>query len=316
MPVSTHNTAHENINILYSYMIVYLKMIWDMISTQFHNSIYIYKKTGIFYEPLSPLPTVPYENNIKVLSYNIDDLACHRHQYTTKDQARATEIIKYLESTNADIICLQEVWGETMKQELLDAFIAKNYYVALPPWRKNYFFGENSGLMTISKYPIITQTFIPFNNARGTCRLFNKGVQYCHIRVPNSNPQTSIEFNIANTHLQASFGSYLNYYLTAKDQLNTIINDCPYESCLLVGDLNLTQNQLEDFIKNEQNIQYFGENTEVTFSGCDDRLDYVLTITKLLKTKDFINIENKTESHIKLSDHFPIISELKLNTDN
>ena len=320
MPFSTNMSVSENFQILYNCIIVYFTTLYDILAKQIHNSLHIYKKSGIFYEPSMSLETNESEisQNIKLVSFNIDDLACHSPKYGKNSLARATKIINYLESINADIICLQEIWSETMKQEISDAFLAKNYYVALPHWRKNYIFGENSGLITISKYPIITQTFLPFNNPRGICRLFNKGVQYCHIRVPNSNPDTSIELNIANTHLQASFtkySSYLNFQETAKKQLTTIINECPYESCLLIGDLNLKKENLDEFINNESKIQYFGENSEITYPECNNRLDYTLKITKLANKQSITqNITNKTESHIDLSDHFPIISEFSLKS--
>ena len=324
MPFSANMTMRENFQILYHYMVVCLSTIYDIVSRQLHDSLHIYKKSGIFYEPLTDLKTSELESevsqidSIKLVSFNIDDLACHVPKYSKNSSDRTTEIIDYLESTNADIICLQEAWGETIKNEITKAFLAKNYYVALPPWRKNYMFGENSGLVTISKYPIINQIFLPFTNSRGVCRLFNKGVQYSHIRVPNSNPDTSIELNIANTHLQASFtktSSYLDFQKTTKEQLTTIINNCPYESCLLVGDLNLKKENLDEFINNESKIQYFGENSETTYPDYNSRFDYILKITKLA-TKQSItkNITNKTESHIDLSDHFPIISEFSLKS--
>ena len=327
MSISRNYTMYENSRILYQYMMIYFSTVYDILARKAHDTYYLYKKTGIFYEPSEETlesPVFSYDTNLRLVSYNIDDLACHRSQYTDDDAARATEIISYLESTNADIICLQEVWSESMKQEITDAFLAKDFHVALPPWRKNYVVGENSGLITMSKYPIISQTFIPFSNPRGTCRLSNKGVQYCHIRVPNSNPQRSNVLNITNTHLQSSFtnySSYLDFHATAKEQLNAIINECPFESCLIVGDLNLTREQLEEFMKNESKIEYFGENKEVTFPDEGARLDYFLLLTKLSQTSKIENIENKTDSDVELSDHFPIISNFKFqnvieDTDN
>ena len=325
MPFSANMSIKENFQVLYHYTMIYLSTIYDIVSRQLHDSFYINKKSGIFYEPLTDLNTNDSElesevseiDTIRLVSFNIDDLACHSPKYENNSE-RASEIISYLESTNADIICLQEAWGETIKKKVTDAFLAKNYYVALPPWHKNYLLGENSGLVTLSKYPIISQTFLPFTNPRGVCRLLNKGVQYCHIRVPNSNLDTSIELNIANTHLQASFtktSSYLDFQQTAKEQLTTIINNCPFESCLLVGDLNLDKESLDEFVKNESKIQYFGENNEPTRPGCNRRQDYILKIRKLA-TKQSItkNITNKTESHIDLSDHFPIITEFSLKS--
>lgn len=318
-----NNTARQNWEYFCIQLGLYFQIISDILKTKFKNSVYVYKKSGIFYEPSSPPPapneatqkeTIP----IKLLSYNVDDFVCHHHKYGKNSQVRATEIINYLESTEADVICLQEVWGETMKQELTDAFLAKNFYVALPNWRKNYIFGENSGLMMMSKYPIVTQTFLPFNNSSTT--LANKGVQYCHIRVPNSNPKTSIELNIANTHLQSSYNfRYTNAFdfsNIAKQQLQTIVSECPYESCILTGTFNLGDIAMDNFINNESKISYFGENRETTYPANDERMDYMLKITKLANfSSSCIEVrQNTTASEVALSDHYPIISEIVLKT--
>ena len=107
----------------------------------------------------------------------------------------------------------------------------------------------------------------------------------------------------------------MDFQKTTKEQLTTIINNCPYETCLLIGDLNLKKENLDEFINNESKIQYFGENSEITYPDCSSRLDYILKIRKLA-TKQSItkNITNKTESDIDLSDHFPIISEFSLKS--
>jgi len=314
-PQFLNNTMSQNYEIVRKQLIFYFHIISDILSTQFRNSIYIYKKSGIFFEPSSS-QEINYVSNmsIKMLSFNIDDLACHRHKYPSN---RVTEIIDFLKSTKADIICLQEVWGEPMKQEISDAFLANNFYVALPSWQKKYYFGENSGLMVLSKYPIISQTFVPFTNSRGICRLANKGVQYCHIRIPNTDPKTSFELNIANTHLQTSlveFNKRLDYQDAAKQQLRTIISECPYESCILVGDLNITREQMDDFIKNEQNIDYFGPNEKNTYPNYDDRLDYFLKIEKLNTLTKTVAERNSVRTGIDLSDHYPIECEFTIES--
>jgi exonuclease III len=70
-------------------------------------------------------------------------------------------------------------------------------------------------------------------------------------------------------------------------------------------------------VKNESKIEYFGENKEVTFPDQSVRLDYFLLLTKLSQTSNIENVENKTDSDVELSDHFPIVSDFKFqNTIN
>lgn len=302
---------------------LYFLMTWDVISTKYKDTVHIYKKAGIFHEPTTPPSVFSYVNNVKILSFNIDDIAYHRHYYTNKDEARAVEIINYIDSTHSDVICLQEVWSETMKQELMDAFIAKNYYVALPPWDKKFFVGENSGLMLISKYPIISQTFLKFGNNTFGCSFTNKGVQYCHVRIPSEDPETSTDLYLANAHLQASFtyiSSFLDFSKRAETQLDSIIKNCPYESSLLVGDMNMNKKQMDAFIENRRDVYYFGEHQGHTFVVDNSRLDYFLKIVKNKKNVHYNmlnNTKNSVENNIALSDHYPILSEFELkNVDN
>ena len=315
----TENTTKANLNFLYETFVLYLNIAWDMMSTQVRNSVHLYKKNGILYEPGTPQSEVSDEfeftqiRTVKVVSYNIDDIACHRHRYPNKDAARAMEIVSYLESTNADVICLQEVWSETMKQELTDAFLAKHFYIALPPWYKKYVFGENTGLMTISRYPIVTQTFVPFDTKRGLCRFMNKGVQFCHIRIPNMDSYT--EFNIANTHLQTSYsmlGVYMDFEKIAKQQLCKIIDETPYEWSLLAGSFNISKNNMDNFIESEKNIKYFGENSDSTKVNSSDRSDYIALIKIVPGEDKIMSNSNKIDSDINLSDHYPLVTDVEL----
>ena len=296
----------------------FMNTFFDVIKTKLYDSIYIFRKQGIFYDPDSILKNSSVaENKLKVMSYNIDNHAFHKLKYSTPDINRAVDIINYLQSIEFDIICLQGVWGETMKQEIYDAFISENYYIALPNYKKNFVLGENSGLMLISKYPMITQTFLPFKNSKVMCSFINKGVQYCHITVPVKNSENVIveyPLNIANTHLQSSLtniSGYLDFSKTAKNQLQYIIDECPFNNCILAGDINLTKSQMDRFIKDQKNKQltYFGINESNTHKNEKERLNYFLCIAKTPYTMTH-STENTTASEIDLSDHYPIISNV------
>lgn len=317
-----------NIEQLINTIVLYMNIVFDVLRTKFRDTFYLFKKEGIYYSAINTSPKLT-NNKLKLVSYNIDDIAVHRCYHKSHDEARAQQIFSLVNDLNPDVICLQEVWGETIKRELFNAFINNNYYVALPNYDKRFFIGENSGLMTASRFPITAQTFLPFKHGYdiSSCSLTNKGVQYCHLNIP-TNEQEMVDINIANTHLKSSFThvhSILDFSSGAKRQLETIVNQCPYEHCILVGDMNLTPAQLGTLIESVTNekLQLFGENTDATFVTTDTRLDHVLQINNTVCPtkvgnlpaiqKPFLSATNSVNSDYGYSDHLPVITEIELN---
>ena len=310
-----------NIEQLINTIVLYMNIVFDILRTKFRDTFYLFRKQGIYYNAINASPKLS-DNKLKVVSYNIDDIVVHRCYHKTHDEARAEQIIGFLKELDPDVICLQEVWGETIKRELFNAFINNNYYVALPNYDKRFFIGENSGLMTASRFPISAQTFLPFKHgyAVSSCSLASKGVQYCHLNIP-TNGEEVLDINIANTHLKSSFThvhSILDFSSGAKQQLETIVNQCPYNHCILVGDMNLTSAQIETLIESGTNekLQLLGENTDTTFVTTNTRLDHVLQINNASLPaihKPFLSARNSVNSDCEYSDHFPVISEIELN---
>lgn len=63
------------------------------------------------------------EKNIKIVSYNIDNLFIHSNQ--NKNKLLYKDINNLLCNKDFNIICLQEVWNTTFKNKILEMSIKK-----------------------------------------------------------------------------------------------------------------------------------------------------------------------------------------------
>ena len=60
----------------------------------------------------------------------------------------------------------------------------------------------NSGLLTLSKYPIVVTEFVEYKAKAGIDSLATKGVLYSKIKMPNHH-----HVHVFNTHLQATYNN-------------------------------------------------------------------------------------------------------------
>tara|TARA_A100001015_G_scaffold305687_1_gene398767 strand:+ start:363 stop:1208 length:846 start_codon:yes stop_codon:yes gene_type:complete len=243
------------------------------------------------------------KNNLKIVSYNIDGLFAH---YIHLNYINISKYLKYLLiEENVDIICLQEVWELSILNMIKNKLLDLNLYYAQPPTTLKYCIGEHSGLLVISKYPIVYQEYLKYEQLNFTCSMTNKGLQ--HIKINRNN----IEYDIINTHLQSSFNKCgLMYQHTAELQLNQILNYINYnkiEKCIILGDLNLNTPFMKNILKknNDLSIKYNYDNN-ITFpdNNSGEQLDYFLDYNNMLCNKI---IDYSVKSNIYYSDHYPIM---------
>ena len=157
------------------------------------------------------------KNNLKIVSYNIDGLFAH---YIHLNYINISKYIRnLLLEEKVDVICLQEVWELSILNMIKKNINDLDLYYAQPPTNLKYCVGEHSGLLVISKYPIIYQDYLKYDQLNFTCSMTNKGLQHIKIYINN------LEYDIINTHLQSSFNKCgLMYQNTAELQLNQILN--------------------------------------------------------------------------------------------
>jgi endonuclease/exonuclease/phosphatase family metal-dependent hydrolase len=95
---------------------------------------------------------------------------------------RAPDLVKELEKTRDDIVCLQEVFNESESEKVADGL--KSYPHKIFDVAPRYL-GLSSGLMIASKYPLDCIHFYPHPVMSGFDQLANKGVLATTVLLPN-----------------------------------------------------------------------------------------------------------------------------------
>ena len=189
-----------------------------------------------------------------------------------------------LRMTHADIICLQEVFENSLKESIIYKLKDTHPYYLLGNTEKRYLFGEDSGLLVLSKYPIEFVKELILDEYYFPDRLANKSMLFFKVG----------DLNLMNTHLQSN-NMFDNSDISTK-QLQYMKDECPFDRCIFVGDLN-----------NMQAYQHLGlrKNNIVRTWGKDEILDYILP----WNYDDLLHVRNTSVPNIDISnvsDHYPL----------
>lgn len=212
---------------------------------------------------------------MKIISYNIHKGMDATNVFTLK------KIINYLKKEDADIICLQEV----LYNQFL--FLKLNLKV-------NGVFAANInnktliyGIATLSKNKILDNTHV-FLKSKGEQRGF------LHTKIFLK----SVCIDVINTHLGLNKDE-------REEQLNEIIDYIKRlrKYKVICGDFNEKNIFINTF--NDSAIYTHYQNIE-TFKKSNARIDYILVDKSLC-------IDKYKVEKINLSDHYPIITNIKLN---
>lgn len=191
------------------------------------------------------------------------------------------KIIKYLKELDADIICLQEVLYNQfaiLKQSLkLDGVFAANINKPTLMY----------GIATLSKNEILDKKHI-FLKSKGEQRGFLHTNIFSKIR----------SVDVINTHLGLDKDE-------RKEQLNQIVDftNRLRKAKVICGDFN--EKNIFISIFNDSAI-YTNNQSIATFEKSNARIDYILVDKSL-------GIYKYKVDKINLSDHYPIITEIKFN---
>jgi endonuclease/exonuclease/phosphatase family metal-dependent hydrolase len=191
------------------------------------------------------------------------------------------KIIKYLKELDADIICLQEVLYNQfaiLKQSLkLDGVFAANINKPTLMY----------GIATLSKNEILDKKHM---------LLKSKGEQRGFLHTNIFSKIRSVD--VINTHLGLDKDE-------RKEQLNQIVDftNRLRKAKVICGDFN--EKNIFISIFNDSAI-YTNNQSIATFEKSNARIDYILVDKSL-------GIYKYKVDKINLSDHYPIIAEIKLN---
>ncbi|WP_180703220.1 endonuclease/exonuclease/phosphatase family protein [Romboutsia ilealis] len=212
---------------------------------------------------------------MKIVSYNIHKGMNANNVFTLN------KIIKYLKELDADIICLQEILYNQfaiLKQSLkLDGVFAANINKPTLMY----------GIATLSKNEILDKKHM---------LLKSKGEQRGFLHTNIFSKIYSVD--VINTHLGLDKDE-------RKEQLNQIVDytNRLRKAKVICGDFN----EKNIFINRFNDSAIYTNNQSIaTFEKSNARIDYILVDKSL-------GIYKYKVDKINLSDHYPIITEIKLN---
>lgn len=241
------------------------------------------------------------QSAIKVMTYNVRIFDLYKW---IDREGVSEEIMDMIKEENPDILCLQE-FHDSKKKEF------KNYKYRFIKYKT-----EGTGQAIFSKFPIVKRGSLNFPNSQNnaiyvdilkdkdTVRVYNLHMESFHI-----NPQDEEISQENSSKLAKRMGAVFS-----KQQIQTEIfvshkEQCPYKT-ITCGDLNNNQySAIYKQIKGDD-VDTFDEQGSGTgrtyyFKYFPFRIDFILVD----ETIEVMSHKNRYEL---LSDHYPIISQLKI----
>lgn len=167
--------------------------------------------------------------------------------FKPKIKKRYQEISKLLNENKSHFFALQETFPQKdTNLHILKPFQEKNFFTATAHektfWRLKT---VNSGLTSLSYYPIIEQKFQSFRYSQSVDRFSDKGILLTRIQLP-----CQTEIDIYNTHLQASYLYRNQNAKTRIKQLEVVVDfihkySNPKNIVLVLGDFNFKEDTYE-----------------------------------------------------------------------
>jgi len=216
------------------------------------------------------------ENNPEtLLSWNIQSM----FYFTTP--LKVKNIINKIEYFDTDVVCLQEVFEDSVKKNIIESLSHKYGYYLIGETGKKYIVGEDSGLLILSKLNINFIKEIEFYDNKWPDYMARKTVVY--FKVGN--------YNFSNAHIHS------NNLEMAGRHLKKSIENSPFDRYIIMGDLN--------HIKADEIINVKNNNNEPTWGN--EILDYILPINyKDLK----FDVSVKKIDLTNITDHLPVYCKI------
>ncbi len=224
----------------------------------------------------------PPPKEIKVISYNI-------HSGLNKDMFPSLfDIIDFLRIANADVICLQEV-NESAKAGFQVSSLKEDLKMYAHFGANVVEFGSNYGLVTYSKYPIISQEHIYLSS-----KTEQRGMLHTVVKIGGGR-----KLNIINLHLGLDEKEREQQIYEVESFVQELSD--PY---IVVGDFNQGDIDINNSLFKDV-AQELNQNNILTYATSLDRIDYML-VSPDIKIIDYEVIKKN------MSDHFPIYAKFKI----
>lgn len=264
------------------------------------------------------------KDQIRILSWNVNNFLSGQNY----DPIKVNEMLDFIKSVNADIICFQDYSSSLTAQA--DASTEKLKRITGLPYS---YFSEadyNYGVIIFSKWPFLQQYSIPFTNVNSTESLQSVTIQTnsqllrvfnTHLSSMNIHVQT-----FENTDIQRlKFVKYDEAILLKKDKLSRLAYfdkmhakealvvkksiDSAHIPFIFTADLNavptsFVYHQISKGLKDAFLEKGWG------FGRTYDSLSTTLRIDVLLTSPNIQTVQYNCP-HLHLSDHYPIITDIK-----
>ena len=220
---------------------------------------------------------------VRIMSYNVKALCAYYNAI------RISKIVEYIENAfklnKIDVICLQEAFEIDLLDQLYKLATRCSLNIIHPSLSRRYWIGENSGLVTISRFPIGDHKFLEYDVFTGLCSFAKKGAHNMEICLDGH------IVTLVNTHLQSDNTD------VSKKQLDMLIKwlDKP---AIICGDFNL---DYEIINTHSTEFRCVNQTKQITFQDTGEQFDYFLLYESELECT-FRVLRN-----VLLSDHYPIL---------
>lgn len=279
------------------------------------------KFLGLVYPVLSLFGSGADKGDLKIMSYNVRVFGLYNWQNNVNIKA---DIIELIRDENPDIICLQEVYWNNSDRNFITLDSVKLVLGADHDFRfatSTAVGGQNYGLATVSRYPILNSFSLLFEDSRNgfiyndilinedTVRVYNCHLQSIQL---NQNDYTVIE-DIAeaeeNIKMKIVLKKYLKSLIKRSAQAEIVrasIDSCQYP-VFVCGDFN----------DGPLTYTYFtiAKGLRDSYASKGKYPGYTWDNFKIKQRIDFILYDKKYKcvSHkvIKqdMSDHYPVVAE-------
>jgi endonuclease/exonuclease/phosphatase family metal-dependent hydrolase len=175
----------------------------------------------------APANDSDYGVSLKLVTYNVWGLPSWM---TGARSGRYPRIARELERLDTDVILLQEAWTPNARKS---APAGTRWAIARAAGQHTFF--QQSGLVTLSRFPIIGGRFYPFSRAAFPDRLVNKGVLKVTLQLANGQV-----LNVWNVHLQDAGSSAVRFTQVRELIMRVRAAEDGQIADLVAGDFNCT----------------------------------------------------------------------------
>ena len=256
-----------------------------------------------FFFQFSKVDDLDSKNSISILTYNTREF---KHYISDNPKHNSsTEIIRFVDSLNADILVFQE-------SSYKDGTKLKDYPYIFLGYREGI---EKSLSAIYSKFPIINTGYIDFPDTMNNAIYADIKIQDDTLRVYNSHLQSFIinQYIISENYKNLNYWKHLNNINTKQIAQAKLIKDHADKSnkkVIICGDFNSTPySQTYRILKKGMTDSYVSKG--IGFGKTYSFLNYPLRLDHFLYNEQ-VKVFSHDNFTLKLSDHEPVFVKFKI----